>query len=554
MREKSPVAQDYTFTISYVPADTSSALMELSTGALLRAAAAEAPEQIALAEAVPAGAVSLSGSARTDREWTYAQLLAEAETCAHWLLTRFAPGERIAVWAPNIPEWVILQYGAALAGLILVTANPALRAGELAYVLRQSGAAGVFYVESFRGTDMRGILESICDELPGLRERHCFGDWDASVRAFTGRGELPEVAAGAAAQIQYTSGTTGLPKGALLHHRGMINNAKFFLERLTFPKFGVFVSPMPLFHTSGSAMSVLGCAVARATYVLCQFFDPELVLRQVQDRRGVSLSGVPTMLIAIAGHPRFAEFDLSSCRFIVSGGSTVPSELVRELEARLEARFCIVFGQTETSPVITQTSPYDSVEDKALTIGRALPQVEVKIIDTVTGATLPVGEQGELCARGYLLMIGYYDMPEKTAAAIDAEGWLHTGDLATMDSRGFFTVTGRLKDMIIRGGENIYPREIEEVLFAHPEVADVAVLGVPDAVWGEQVAAVLRLKNPDRPPSAAALHEYCRARLAAFKTPRSWYCTEAFPLTGSGKVQKFRIAEMVGAGAYLALD
>jgi len=548
-------AMSAAFTTSCVPADISVPIEELTTGGLLRQAAAEAPDRLALAEAVPQGAASLSGAARTDREWTYAQLLAEAETCAQFLLTRFAPGERIAVWAPNIPEWVILQYGAALAGLILVTANPALRAAELSYVLRQSGSAGVFYTAAFRGTDMRGILESVSPHLADLREQICFADWEVEVRSRPAkRRKLPDVAAGDPAQIQYTSGTTGLPKGALLHHRGLVNNARFFMARWQAPKFGTLVSPMPLFHTSGSAMGVLGCAAIRATYVLCQYFDPELVLQNLQDRRADCLTGVPTMLIAITSHKRFPEFDISSCRLLVSGGAPVPSALVRHLEVLLNARFSIVLGMTEASPVITQTSPDDTTEDKALTIGRPLPQVEVKIADTVTGATLPVGVQGELCARGYQVMLGYYDMPEKTAAAIDADGWLHSGDLATMDARGYFTITGRLKDMIIRGGENIYPREIEEVLFSHPEVAEVAVVGVPDPVWGEQVAAVLRPKDPDRPPSAAALHVFCRDRLPGFKTPGFWHRTEALPMTGSGKVQKFKIAEFLKADAYRTLD
>jgi fatty-acyl-CoA synthase/long-chain acyl-CoA synthetase len=256
------------------------------------------------------------------------------------------------------------------------------------------------------------------------------------------------------------------------------------------------------------------------------------------------------MLIAIADHPRLAEFDVSSCSLIMSGGATVPGELVRRLEEKLGAGFSIVFGQTEASPIITQTSPLDSVEDKALTIGRPLPQVEVKIVDPATGATLPVGEQGELCARGYQVMLEYYDMPEATQAAIDKEGWLHTGDLATMDDRGYFAITGRLKDMIIRGGENIYPREIEDVLFSHPQVADVAVLGVPDPMWGERVVAVLRLADVANPPTAEALHDFCRERLAPHKTPRTWYHTEAFPLTGSGKIQKFRIAGLIADGAY----
>jgi acyl-CoA synthetase (AMP-forming)/AMP-acid ligase II len=542
------------FTISYWEADTSQPIVELTAGDLLRAAAAEVPDRLALVEAAPAGAPSLSGAERTDRTWTYAELLREAERCARFLLSRFRTGERITVWAPNIPEWVILEYGAALAGIVLVTANPALRAAELAYVVRQSRSAGIFYAAAFRGTDMAAIVDALASEATELRERICFATWDTIVRAYREDGpSLPTVRAGDAAQIQYTSGTTGAPKGALLHHRGLVTNATFFMERLGFPHGGCWVSAMPLFHTSGSGMSVLGSAATRATYVLCQSFDPELVLKCLHDWRGACLIGVPTMLIAIAEHPRLADYDLSACTLINSGGSTVPSELVRRLEARLDARFTIVFGQTEASPVITQTRPDDSLEDKANTIGRPLPQVDVKIVDPSSGEVVPVGMQGELCARGYQMMIEYFDMPEATAAALDADGWLHTGDLATMDERGYFAITGRLKDMIIRGGENIYPREIEDVLFTHPQIADVTVVGVPDDVWGERVVAVIRLADPANAPAAEELQEYCRARLAPHKTPRAWYHTREFPLTGSGKIQKFKIVELLRAGAYAPL-
>jgi acyl-CoA synthetase (AMP-forming)/AMP-acid ligase II len=544
-----------TFTESYWPADTSRPVLDVTAGQLLREATAEVPDRLALIEAVPRGAPSLSGAARTNRTWTYAELLRESEHCARWLLTHFKQGERICVWAPNIPEWVILEYGAAFAGIILVTANPALRAAELAYVVRQSDSVGLFHANAFRGTDMSAIVDSIKGELPKLRETFRFDQWDDVVRAFRDDGRaLPNVVATDAAQIQYTSGTTGLPKGALLHHRGLVTNARLVGDRFGFPAGGTWVSAMPLFHTSGSAMSVLGSATARATNVLCQMFDPELMLQCLQDLRGDALMGVPTMLIAIAEHPRFKEFELGSCRLIMSGGSTVPAELVRKLEKTFNATFCIVFGQTEASPVITQTSADDSVDDKANTIGRPLWQVEVKIIDPASGAILPVGEQGELCARGYQVMLGYYNMPEATAAAIDADGWLHTGDLATMDERGYFAITGRLKDMIIRGGENIYPREIEDVLFAHPQISEVAVVGVPDDTWGEQVAAVLRFTDPANVPTSAELHEYCRARLAPHKTPRYWYHTQEFPLTGSGKIQKFQIVASIGDGAYAPLS
>jgi len=542
------------FVESYWSADTSEPLFESTTGDLLRAAAADAPSTLALVEGVPENGVSLSGAARTDRTWTYVELLAEADGCARWLLSRFAPGERITVWAPNIPEWVILQYGAAFAGLILVTANPALRETELAYVVRQSGSVAIFYTAAFRGTDMRAMAARLEREIPSLREAICFSDWETTVRGSSASGvRLPVVHAGDAVQIQYTSGTTGPPKGALLHHRGLVNNARFIVKRLGFPGGGVWVSAMPLFHTAGCAMSVLGCAWARATYVLCQYFDAELVLHQLELHRGDCLFGVPTMLIAIADHPRFADFDIRACSLILSGGSTVPPDLVRKLEEALDARFSIVYGQTESSPIVTQTSPDDDLHDKADTIGRPLWQVDVKIVDPGNGSTLPAGEQGELCARGYQVMLGYYDMPDATARAIDADGWLHTGDLATMDGRGYFTITGRLKDMIIRGGENIYPREIEDTLFSHPKVAEAAVVGVRDPTWGEQVAAVIRPADPAAPPTSAELYELCRARLAPHKTPRYWYQTDQFPLTGSGKIQKFRIVALLEENVYRAL-
>jgi fatty-acyl-CoA synthase len=542
------------FTESYWPADTSSPVVHLTASQLLREAAAEVPDRFALVEAVPKGAPSLSGAARTDRRWTYAELLAEAEHCALWLLARFRSGERITVWAPNIPEWVILEYGAALSGIVLVTANPALRVAELAYVVRQSGSVGLFYTAAFRGTDMAAIAMEVAAEISDVRETICFADWDAAVRrAAVDDRTLPNVEPGDAAQIQYTSGTTGLPKGALLHHRGLVTNARFYCDRLGLSNGGAWVGAMPLFHTSGSAMSVLGTATCRATYVLCQLFEPELVLHHMAEWHAECLYGVPTMLIAIAEHPRLSEYDLSACRLILSGGATVPSDLVRRLEAAFDARFSIVFGQTEASPVITQTRPDDSIQDKADTIGQPLLQVEVKVVDPRTQATLPVGEQGELCARGYQVMLGYYNMPEATAAAIDAGGWLHTGDLARMDERGYFTITGRLKDMIIRGGENIYPREIEEVLFSHPQISDVAVVGVADAHWGEQVAAVIRFADAAVAPTSTELREYCRARIAPQKTPRHWYRTGEFPLTGSGKIQKFRIVALIGEGAYAEL-
>jgi acyl-CoA synthetase (AMP-forming)/AMP-acid ligase II len=532
--------------LAYWPADTSQPVLELTTGDLLRQAAGDAGAQTALIEVAPPGTPSLTGAGRTGRQWTYAQLLAEAEQCAHWLLTQFTTGERITIWAPNIPEWIILQYGAALAGLIVVTANPALRAAELRYVLEQSRSAGLFHTAAFRGSDMAAIAAEAAKGLPELRSTLCFSDWQATVCAHRAGGSLPAVRPGDAAQIQYTSGTTGFPKGALLHHRGLVTNARFMIGRTQLPHRGTMVSAMPLFHTAGCAMGVLGCAHQRACYVLCQLFDPALMLTAAQDYRANLLPGVPTMLIAMLGHPGFDQFDLSGLSVVLSGGSPVPPELARETEQRFGVQFTTVYGQTELSPVVTQTSPDDSPEDKASTAGRPLPQVEVAIRDPVTGQAVPAGQQGEICARGYQAMLGYFNMPERTAETIDPDGWLHTGDLGILDERGYLWVTGRIKDMIIRGGENIYATEIEQVLFCHPGVRDVAVLGLPDPAWGEIVAAVVVPADPDQAPAAAELYGLCRTHLAPHKTPARWFQAAELPLTGSGKIQKFRLGEQIG--------
>lgn len=531
--------------LAYWSADTSQPVLELATGDLLRQAAADAGDQIALIEVAPPGSPSLSGADRTDRRWTYGQLLAEAEQCAHWLLTRFSPGDRITVWAPNIPEWMILQYGAALAGLILVTANPALRTAELRYVLEQSRSAGLFHTAKFRGSDMTAIAREASAGLPELRAVVSFSDWPQTVGSHQETGALPTVRPDGAAQIQYTSGTTGFPKGALLHHRGLVTNARFMIDRTQLPHRGVMVSAMPLFHTAGCAMGVLGCAHQRATYALCQLFDPALVLAATERHHADLLAGVPTMLIALQSHPDFDQFDLSRLSRVLSGGSPIPPELVRRVEERFGARFTAVYGQTELSPVISQTSPDDAPDDKATTAGRPLPQLEIAVRDPVSGQIVPKGQTGEICARGYQSMLGYFGMPERTAETVEVDGWLHTGDLGVLDDRGYLTVTGRLKDMIIRGGENIYATEIEQVLFLHPGVRDVTVLGLPDPTWGEVVAAVVVPDDADRAPAAAELHDLCRAKLAPHKTPTRWFTAAELPLTGSGKIQKFRLRDQI---------
>jgi len=523
-----------TVQTSYWPADTSEPVAETTVGGILRAAAAAGPELLAMVGGVPDPA--LRG------RWTYAGLLAEAEQAARALTARFAPGERVAVWAPNLPEWVILEYAAGLAGLVLVTVNPALRAAELSYVLNQSGAAGIFLVPEFR-SPMAEFLAEVRPDVPSLREVIFFTDWADFLSTAPTQAALPEVRPDDIAQIQYTSGTTGFPKGAELHHRGLTNNARFWAERMGLQPGEAFVNPMPLFHTAGCGMGVLGAAQRLVAHVPVLAFDPALVMELVEAERAAVFGGVPTMLIAMLGHPDIERRDLSSLRAAVSGGAPVPAELVRRVEGRLGVRFSIVFGTTECSPLLTQVRLDDSARDRAETLGPPLPQTEIKIADVTAGGPVPVGQAGELCARGYTVMRGYHDAPEATAAAIDAEGWYHTGDLASLDSRGYLRIEGRIKDMIIRGGENIYPREIEDVLFDHPGVAEAVVIGVPDQTWGEVVAAYVRPAPGQPRPSPEELRAHCRERLAPYKTPLHWVFVDAFPMTPSGKIQKFRLRE-----------
>ncbi len=530
-------SQELPLTESFWPADGSVPLRDLTVGDLLREAAHDSPAVVGLVAGVPG----------VDRRWTFSEMLAEAEQVAAALLARFSPGERVAVWAPNLPEWVLLEFGAGLAGVVLVTVNPAYQPHELAYVLGQSGAAGVFLVEDWRGNPMRASLDAVRGDLDGLREVIMFEEWDSFLASSPTWGLLPGFCPDYPAQIQYTSGTTGFPKGALLRHGGLTDNAALFAAVAEIGPGDVYVNPMPMFHTAGCVLGALGTVQARAVHVPVIAFDPGFVLELIERERGTALLGVPTMQIALLEHPDLASRDLSSLRSSVSGGSLVPADLVRRIESSFGVQFCIVYGTTECSPLVTMTRFDDTPEDKAETIGRAMPQTEVKIADPITGELVAPGVVGELCARGYMVMRGYFENEPATAEAIDADGWYHTGDLASMDARGYCRIEGRLKDMIIRGGENIYPREIEDVLFAHPSVADVAVVGIPDDRWGEQVAAFVRI-NGDDVPTPAELSAHVRGQLAGFKVPRTWVFVEAFPLTGSGKIQKFVLRDQLLAG------
>jgi fatty-acyl-CoA synthase len=532
-------------TESYVAGPTVPAVRDVTLGQLLEKAARSAPDRIALIAGVPDPALR--------RQWTYAEFDAEAHRTARALLSRFKQGERVSVWAQNLPEWMMLEFGAARAGVVLVTVNPAFRANELEYVLKQSRSAGVFVVNAFRGNPMLETVREVAPRCPELREIICFDDWPDFIAAGDDRAiALPTVKPTDPVMIQYTSGTTGFPKGALLCHRGLANNGADTGERMGIKAGDVFITTMPLFHTGGCVCCVLSAVSKAATQVLLEAFEPGLVLEMFQTYRGNAMIGVPTMLVAMLEHPSFASTDLSSVRAICSGGSTVPASLVKLLEQKLGAPFTIVFGQTECSPVAAMTMTTDTIEDKANTIGPPLPNMETKIVNPETGETAAIGEIGEFCTRGYHVMLGYFEMPEATAAAIDSDGWLHTGDLCAMDSRGYCTVEGRLKDMIIRGGENIYPRELEELLFCHPCIGEVAVIGLPHEKWGEEVAAFIR-PAPGAGIDKEELSAYMRASLAPHKTPKHWFVVEAFPLTGSGKIQKFKLREFWAKGEVQAL-
>jgi fatty-acyl-CoA synthase len=530
---------------AYWPAaGTVDGIRETTIGSVLRDAAARAPGKAALIE----------GDQDRRRQWTYAELLAEAERAARALLTRFTPGERVAVWAQNSPEWIILEFGAALAGLTLVTVNPAYQGDELVHVLGDSAADGLFHA----GGRQHDVLAGVRGRLPRLRDVLSFGEWDAftasgGTPAPTGR-PLPDVAPSSTAMVLYTSGTTGRPKGAMLTHRGLTNNARLAFEAGGIGPDDVEINPMPLFHVGGSVLFTLGPVQATATQVLMPRFSPALELELIEAHRVTVLCGVPTMLMALLGHPDLAKRDASALRLVFTGGAVSPPALARQVEAALGVTYMIGFAQTEAGCVISLSTGADPADDRAETLGRPLPHAEARIADLRTGETAGCGQIGEICARGYLVMRGYLNAPEATAAAVDADGWLHTGDLGSMDDRGYLRIAGRLKEMIIRGGENIYPREIEEVLIAHPAVADASVLGVPDAYYGEVVGAAIRPAGPDVTDVtgdglAAELAEYCRARLAPEKVPARWLVTGSFPMTASGKVRKDALRDQLREAA-----
>ena len=483
------------------------------------------------------------------RQWTYAEFVAEAQRAARALLTQFQPGDRIAVWAPNSAEWIILQQGISLAGMVLVALNPAYRAREMQFTLTQSGAAGLFFVEEHRGFNMRELAGQLRSGLPGLRTVVSLDDWDAFVALGDDATPLPGVKPHDMIQVQYTSGTTGFPRGAMLHHMGLVNEATFVAERAGMSDGGVYINAMPMYHIGGGAVTSFGAWAKRGTFVILPGFSPATILEAFETYRGTHTLVVPTMLIAMLDHPDLRTRDLSSLQTILSGASSVSASLVRRTIAALDCQFSILFGQTEAHGVVSQTRVTDSPEDQANTVGQPLPRLEMKIADMLTGEPVPLEEQGEICVRGYQAMRGYYELPQETAATIDGDGWLHMGDIGSMDARGFLKVTGRVRDMIIRGGMNLYPAEIEAALQDHPAVETAAVIGIPDERWGEQVGAVLRVRAGHDRPGIAELTEFLRGQLAPHKCPVYWSFTDAMPMTPSGKIQKFLLRDQAAQGA-----
>ncbi len=490
---------------------------------------------------------------------TYAEFHAAVEEVARGLLALgIEPGDRVGIWSPNNAEWATLQYATAKVGAILVNINPAYRTSELAYALGQSGVSTLVLARGFRQADYVAMVEAVAGETPALGRQVVLGgdppagamSWD-DLRA---AGDQVTAAALRAREallqfddpinIQYTSGTTGFPKGATLSHHNILNNGFFIGEGCGYSEADRVCIPVPLYHCFGMVLGNLACTTHGAAMVYpAEGFDPEATLAAVEAERCTSLYGVPTMFIAELEHPRFAEFRLDSLRTGIMAGSPCPVEVMKKVQSDMKmAEVTICYGMTETSPVSFQTGRDDPVDKRVATVGRIHPHVEVKVVDPESGRVRPRGEPGELCTRGYVVMLGYWENQEETAAAIDRAGWMHTGDLATLDADGYANIVGRIKDMVIRGGENIYPREVEEFLYQHPAVSDVQVVGVPDPKYGEELCAWVRRKEGHE-VDGEELRAWCRGKIASFKIPRYWRFVDEFPMTVTGKVQKFRMRE-----------
>ncbi|MGD9860271.1 MAG: AMP-binding protein [Marinobacterium sp.] len=514
--------------------------------------------------------------------WSYRELQQRANQCARALLSMgVRKGDRVGVWSPNCSEWTVSQIATAKIGAILVNVNPAYRTHELEYALNQSGARFLITADSFKTSDYRGMLYELAPELKAcadgklksqkLPDLECIinlsdekhpGMWRwadmLELADHVSEDELADLQATLQfddpINIQYTSGTTGFPKGATLSHHNILNNGFFVAESMGFTSEDRLVIPVPLYHCFGMVMGNLGCITHGATMIYPdEGFDPTSVLKAVHSQKATALYGVPTMFIAELDHPEFDSFDLSTLRTGIMSGSICPTEVMKQVISKMNMKEVqIAYGMTETSPVSTQTGAKDSIEKRVSTVGRTQPHLESKIVDPGNGQIVPRGEIGELCTRGYSVMLKYWNNEKATAEAIDEAGWMHTGDLATMDDEGYIQIVGRIKDMVIRGGENVYPKEIEEFLYTHPAVSEVQVTGVPDKKYGEELIAWVKLHPHADDVTAEELREFCKGKITHFKIPRYFKFVDAFPMTVTGKIQKFKMREM--SIAELGLD
>ncbi|MEE4201478.1 class I adenylate-forming enzyme family protein [Erythrobacter sp.] len=519
---------------AYFAAQADTLYRERTIAQMLREQAQARPDALALRELLDDGSAG--------RDWTYNALLEAAEKCGRALAARHPAGTRIAIMGGNCPEWVTVQLGAAFAGLVLVTVNPALIAREVRYVLEQSGANAVYYQPLVRGAALRPVID---EAAAGLKAADFVIDITDYSELLAGEqdGTLRETAPRDVVMIQYTSGTTGFPKGVLLHQHGLLQSNQDIFRRWHITAAKKVLCPFPLFHTAGSAVNVLGTFSQGASLLLVSLFDPVAVAKAIAREKPEVLGGVATMIFAIIEAAKATGTDVSGVQTVLSGGAMVPPELNRAAQAAFGGPILIVYGQTETSPAITAVWPDDTGAELLETVGQPCSHMEVSIRDPRAGGVCRVGEQGEICMRGFNMMVGYNDDPAATAEAIDADGWLHTGDLGTMSARGYVSITGRVKDMIIRGGENLFPAEIEAALLEHPAIAEIAVAGVPDEKWGEIMAAFMRLAEGAQRPQDDELKAFIRERLSPQKTPAHWVWVESFPLTGSGKIQKFALSQ-----------
>ncbi|TDB92997.1 AMP-binding protein [Actinomadura sp. 7K534] len=533
-------------TPSYASGVSAAPLLGDTIGANLDRTVAAFPERDALVERA------------TGRRWTYERFADDVAAVALGLRgLGVGKGDRVGIWAPNCAEWTLVQYATAKLGAILVNINPAYRVHELEFVLNQAGIRTLVAAKAFKTSDYAAMIEEVRPKCPALQDVVLIGgpEWDALVDE--GRAgdasDLTEIGLTLSADdpinIQYTSGTTGFPKGATLSHHNILNNGYFVGELCGYDEEDRVCVPVPFYHCFGMVMGNLAATSHGACVVIpAPAFDPQATLAAVAAERCTSLYGVPTMFIAVLAEPSLDELDLSALRTGIMAGSPCPVEVMKQVIERLGmAEVGICYGMTETSPVSTQTRAGDSLDRRVSTVGTVHPHLEIKVVDPATGVTVPRGEPGEFCTRGYSVMLGYWEEPDRTAEAIDAARWMHTGDLAVMDDDGYVTITGRIKDMVIRGGENIYPREIEEFLYTHPDIVDAQVIGVPDEKYGEELMAWVRLREGAPGLTAGELRAFCEGRLAHFKIPRYVHVVDEFPMTVTGKVRKVQMRDEAAA-------